>query len=59
MTRYSSSGANGTVFAYDTTGGDVLIKGNDSVGRVFSILVDDPIGTLSAAQFSKADFLFA
>ncbi len=57
--QYSSSGAAGTVYAYDATDGDVLVKGYDAAGTAFSILVDDPNGTLSAANFSSSDFLFA
>lgn len=57
--QYSSSGAAGTVYAYDITGGDVLVKGYDSSGQAFSVLVDDPNGTLSASNFASGDFLFA
>lgn len=52
-------GAAGTIYAYDATGGDVLVKGYNSAGNAFSILVDDPNGSLTAANFSRADFVFA
>lgn len=57
--QYSSSGAAGTVYAYDDPTGGVLIKGYDAAGKVFSVLVDDPANSLSASNFSSADFLFA
>ncbi|WQP05267.1 calcium-binding protein (plasmid) [Sinorhizobium meliloti] len=57
--QYSNSGAAGTIYAYDATGGDVLVKGYNSAGNAFSILVDDPNGSLTAANFSRADFVFA
>ncbi len=59
VSQYSSSGASGTVYAYDTTDGDVQVMGYDSAGNAFSILVDDPNGALAAANFSRSDFLFA
>ena len=59
ITSYSSSGANGTVYAYDRSDGNVLISGHGSAGQLVSVLVMDPTQTLDATDFSRADFLFA
>ena len=56
---YSSSGAVGTVFAYDQADGDVLIRGLDGTGNQISVLVDDPYDSLEASDFTSTDFLFA
>ena len=56
---YSSSGAVGTVFAYDQPDGNVLIRGLDGTGNEISVLVEDPYGTLQASDFTSTDFLFA
>lgn len=59
ITRYANTGGPGTVYAYDDPSGDVILKAQDSAGHAFQIVVDDPNGTLSAANFSAADFTFA
>ena len=59
LSQYSSSGAKGTIYAYNDANGDVLIKGYDSSGNAFSVLIDDPLGNLSAANFSRADFMLS
>ena len=56
--QYTNNGAAGSVYAYDDPGGGVLIKGYTSSGTLFSALVEDSSGSLSAASFSQADFLF-
>ena len=56
---YSSSGANGTVFAYDQPDGNVLIRGLDGIGNEISILVEDQYNSLQVSDFSSTDFWFA
>ena len=59
MKQYSSSGASGTLYAYDQAGGDVLIKGQDASGKTISVMIDDPNNSLTAASFSSADFILS
>jgi Ca2+-binding RTX toxin-like protein len=59
VTAYKVGGAAGTVYAHDLSNGDVSVDVTTSAGVKFSIQVADPHHTLSAANFSAADFVFA
>ena len=58
VTRYSASGGNGTVRAYDMADGSVSLDVTTSHGNHFTIAIADPLGKLSAANFSSSDFIF-
>jgi Ca2+-binding RTX toxin-like protein len=58
VTKYADGGAPGTAFAHDLADGDVSIHVVFSAGAKFDITIADPGHTLTAANFSAADFLF-
>jgi Ca2+-binding RTX toxin-like protein len=59
ITSYASTGANGTVYAYDQPDDNVLIRGYTATGQTMTVLLIDSTHTLDASDFSSADFLFA
>ena len=56
---YRAGGGAGTVYAHDLASGAVGLDVVTSTGIKMSIVVEDPAGTLNAASFSAADFIFA
>ncbi|RJF90866.1 calcium-binding protein [Sphingomonas cavernae] len=59
ITRYASDGANGTVFVQDVADGGMILHATTADGRHLYVQISDPLGILSAANFSSADFLFS
>lgn len=48
-----------SIWAYDASLGDVVVRGELSTGEDFTIRIKDVHGTISASMFSASDFLFA
>jgi Ca2+-binding RTX toxin-like protein len=59
VTRFDPNGGAGTVHAVDAANGGVTLLATASTGALLTIELADPLGPLSAASFSAADFLFA